>query len=318
MDPNWTETEGIMHYAFRLIFVRKFLFLEGCFMRIGFIGAGVMGKTMGLLLGSCGYEIVGYTSRSETSALRVAKEVGGKFFSDGAKLSANSDILFLTTPDDVIQQVCRVLAKEEGFHPRQVVAHMSGSHTSAILEPAERLGAFPLSMHPFQSCPTAEKALENLPRSVFSLEGSPEAVKIGKAMVSRMGADYFVLDREDKVLYHAAACMASNYLVALMGGAIELLRMSGVEEEMLLPVLLPLVEGTLDNLKELSPAAALTGPIKRGDINTVERHIESIEEKAPELLDMYKALGRRTLSLAMQKQGFDRAKLRTLMALLRP
>lgn len=286
-------------------------------MRIGFIGAGVMGKAMGMLLRGCGYEIAGYSSRCETSALRVAKEVGGKFFSDNTKLVANCDVLFITTPDDVIRQVCHDLAKKEAFHPGQVVVHMSGSHTVAILEPAERQGAIALSMHPLQSCPTPEKAVGSLPHSVFSLEGSPEALKIGKTMVSRIGADYFVLSGEDKVLYHAAACMASNYLVSLIGGAMELMEASGVEKEMILPALMPLVEGTLDNLRSMPPVEALTGPIKRGDIRTVEGHIENIGEKKPELLDMYKALGRRTLNLAMKRYRLEGVKLKSLTVLLR-
>lgn len=286
-------------------------------MKVGFIGAGVMGKTMGILLGGCGYEIVGFSSRSETSALRAAKEVGGRFFSDAAKLAAACEILFITTPDDVIEQICLALAKTDCFHPGQTVIHMSGSHSSAILEPAMRRGAFILCMHPLQSCPKVERALESLPCSVFSLEGSPEAVRIGKAMVSRIGGEYFVLSREDKVLYHAAAAMASNYLVTLMGAAFDLLKTSGLDEDMLFPALLPLVDGTLNNLKEMSPAEALTGPIMRGDVKTVERHIEAIEAKAPEHLNMYKALGRGTLKLAMKRNRFDGEKLRALVVLLR-
>ena len=95
-------------------------------MRIGFIGAGVMGKTMGSLLSSCGYEIAGYFSRSETSAYRATKEIGGKFYSDAAKLAANCDVLFLTTPDDAIEKVVSVLAESECLRPGQVVVHMSG------------------------------------------------------------------------------------------------------------------------------------------------------------------------------------------------
>lgn len=286
-------------------------------MRIGFIGAGLMGKTMGLLLGSCGYEIAGYLSRSETSALRVAKEVGGRFYSDAAKLAANCDVLFITTTDDAIEQVARTLGEKKCLRPGQVVAHMCGLYTSKILKPAAANGGYVLSMHPLQSCASIDEALVSLPLSVFSLEGDHEAVKIGKAMVSRIGAQYFILSTQDKVLYHAAACMVSNFLVSLFDGALELLDQSGVEDDIRVAALMPLIEGTLNNLKIMTPTDALTGPISRGDFGTVSRHITGIEEKAPELLGLYKALGRQTLKLAEHKGNLDEEELNALNELLR-
>ena len=286
-------------------------------MRVGFIGAGVMGKTMGLLLGRCGCEVVGYFSRSETSALRVAKEVGGKFYSDMAKLAANCDVLFLTTPDDAIEQVARTLGEIQCLQPGQIVVHMSGSHTSGILMPALGNGAYGLSMHPLQSCASSEEALINLPISVFSLEGHPEALKVGKAMVSRIGAQFFVLSSEDKVLYHTAACMASNYFVTLFDAARELLDISGVDKALQVTALNSLVEGTLSNLKIMTPPEALTGPISRGDIGTVVGHIRSLEEKDPGLLELYKTLGRRTLKLAREKGKLEEEKLKALNELFK-
>lgn len=271
-------------------------------MRVGFIGAGIMGKTMGLLLGRCGYEIVGYFSRSETTAYRVAKEVGGKFFSDVGKLAVNCDILFVTTPDDAIPQIAVTLGNLECLRPGQFLVHMSGLHTSGILEPALSEGIYGLSMHPLQSCASAEEALLNLPLSLFSLEGSPEALKMGKVMISRIGAKFFVLSREDKVLYHAAACIASNYLVVLFDAARELFDLSGVGKDFQAEALISLMEGTLGNLKVMVPEDAFTGPISRGDMGTVSMHIMSIEEKSPGMLDMYKTLGRQALNLA-RKQG---------------
>jgi predicted short-subunit dehydrogenase-like oxidoreductase (DUF2520 family) len=285
-------------------------------MRIGFIGAGVMGKTMGSLLGACGYEIAGYFSRSETSAYRATKEVGGKFYSDAAKLAASCDVLFITTPDDAVKEVVLGLGKRKCLGPGQVVVHMSGAHNSKILQPAADCGAYVMSMHPLQSCASVEDALVNLPLCVFSLEGHPEAVKIGKIMVSRIGAEFFVLNAEDKVLYHAAACVASNYLVTLFDAALELLDLSGVEKDCLVPALLPLIEGTLGNLRVMKPAGALTGPISRGDIGTVARHIKSLEKNVPDLLDLYKALGRRTLKIAWEKGKLNKDQLEELKSLL--
>ena len=286
-------------------------------MRVGFIGAGLMGKTMGLLLSRCGYEIMGYFSRSETTACRVAKEVGGKFYSDMSKLACNCDILFITTPDDVIEQIAHILADLGCLQPGQVLVHMSGVHTSRILQPALGTGASGLSMHPMQSCASLEEALLNLPVSVFSLEGDLEALRIGKTMVSRIGAEFFVLSTEDKVLYHAAAAMASNYLVTLFDMAQELLELSGVDFGYRICALTSLMEGTLSNLKVMSPQSALTGPIARGDVGTVSKHIESLEERAPEILDVYKTLGLRTLKLALERDKQDPERLEALKELLK-
>lgn len=285
-------------------------------MRVGFIGAGIMGRTMGILLGRSGCEVAGYFSRSETSAARVAKEVGGKFFSDMGKLADCSDVLFITTPDDAIEQVALTLGELDCMKSGQVLVHMSGSHTSEILRPALLDGAYGLCMHPFQSCASVEEAMINLPRSLFSLEGDPEALWLGKAMVARIGADHFILDTQDKVLYHAAASMASNYLVALFDGAQELLDLSGVELAYQTPALVSLMEGTLSNLRSLTTVEALTGPIARGDVGTVSRHLKALEEQAPNLLDMYKTMGRQALKLAQEKGKLDRETLAKLEVLL--
>lgn len=289
----------------------------GYLMRVGFVGAGLMGRTMGILLGRSGYEVVGYFSRSETSAYRVAKEVGSKFFSDMGKLAANCDVLFITTPDDVIEPIARSLGQMGCLRGGQVLVHMSGSHSSKILQPALVYGAEGLSMHPLQSCASTEEAIINLPRSLFSLEGGPEALRLGKAMVSRIGAEFFVLNSQDKVLYHGAACIASNYLVALFDGARELLELSGVDPGLQVRALISLMEGTLSNLKALPAEEALTGPIARGDIGTVSRHLKAIEKTAPHLLDIYKTMGRRALQLARNKGRLDEEKLIILEALLK-
>lgn len=285
-------------------------------MRVGFIGAGLMGKTMGVLLSRCGYELSGYFSRSETTACRVAKEVGGKFYSDMARLAANCDVLFITTPDDAIEQVALTLGELKCLGPGQYLVHMSGSQTSKILLPALAGGASGFSMHPLQSCASLDEALISLPLSVFSLEGDPEGLRIGKTMVSRIGAEYFVLSTEDKILYHAAACTASNYLVALFDAAQELLELAGVDPVYQVPALSSLMLGTISNLKALTPESALTGPIARGDTGTVAAHLKALGNKVPELMELYKTLGRRTLKLAQKKGKLTPEKLEALTKLL--
>jgi len=285
-------------------------------MRTGFIGAGVVGTALGKLLQGRGFEIVGYSSRTEKSAREAAGITGSEYFPDPADLTPKCDLLFITTPDDAIEKAAQMLGNGKAYKCGQVVAHVSGSLSSRVLAPASAAGAYVLSLHPLQSCATVEQAVKNLPRSVFSLEGDEKAVEVGKKIVRAIGGKYFILETENKILYHAAACMVSNYLVTLFDLSADMMRRTGVGEELLASALLPLVEGTVDNLRRLKPYRALTGPIARGDVATVKGHLETIEAKMPHLLEVYRLLGEHTLRLSVKKGHLKEENKRELAILL--
>ncbi|MBC7325098.1 MAG: DUF2520 domain-containing protein, partial [Moorella sp. (in: Bacteria)] len=188
------------------------------------------------------------------------------------------------------------------------VIHMSGSLTSAVLEPARRAGAWALSLHPLQSCADADRAVANLPGSVFSLEGDREALPLGKRLVGDLEGEYFIIRPEAKPLYHAAACVASNYLVSLIDLSRRLMQAAGMEPEMAARALAPLIEGTLANINEKGIPASLTGPIARGDFSTVLDHLKAMEATVPELGEIYRALGRYTAGVAGRKGSIDARK----------
>jgi len=286
-------------------------------MRTGFIGAGVVGTAMGKLIKEKGFEIVGYCSRTQKSAERAAKATGSRWYKDPAELASRCRLLFITTPDSAIRETAEKLAEKGAYFKGQVVAHMSGSLRADVLSPAWDFGAFVLSIHPLQSCADVEQGVKNLSRAVFSLEGDREGIEVGKRIVEAVGGRYFILSGEDKALYHAALCVVSNYLVALFSMGSQMLLAAEMEETLLAEALLPLMEGTLENLKHLKPPAALTGPIARGDAETVEAHIRALKDKVPQYLEAYQLLGMEALKLSQEKGHISPERVRAIGDLLK-
>lgn len=268
---------------------------------IGIIGAGSVGTGMGLLLKDRGYPIVGVASRTYSSAQRAAERLGCPAFKEPEEVARRAEIVFLTTTDQAIGPVAHKVAARGGFRPGQIVIHMSGSLTSEVLNPARRQGAWALSLHPLQSCADADRAVANLPGSVFSIEGDREAYPLAERLVRELGGEFFYIRPEDKALYHAAACVASNYLVSLVDLSYQMMAAAGMSPEMAARALVPLIEGTWKNIGEKGIPAALTGPISRGDVATVAGHLKAMREKAPQLVELYSALGRHTVGVARRK-----------------
>jgi predicted short-subunit dehydrogenase-like oxidoreductase (DUF2520 family) len=171
-----------------------------------------------------------------------------------------------------------------------VLCHLSGALPASVTGHPRAL-----SMHPCASLPDAATAFHRLRTCWYGLEGAAASVQLGHALAHRLGAHSFEVTG-DKALYHAGACVASNYLVTLAAAAQDLWHEAGVPEEAA-AALLDLMQGTLDNLRQVSPRAALTGPIKRGDARTVERHLAALREQSP-WSELYRSMGQETLKLA--------------------
>lgn len=284
-------------------------------MRIGVVGAGKVGSAVSLLLKRAGYEAAGVASRSRESAERLASQLGCSVL-PAAEVSRRSDCLLITTPDDAIPEVVARLAQEGAFREGELVVHMSGALTSEALRPAALQGAIPLSIHPIQSFADVEKAMELLPGSYFSIEGDERGYGFARRLVEDLGGRSFFLSSEKKVLYHAAAVMACNYLVGLFSCSMRLLEAAGVPEEIGLPAFLPLIAGTLENIKSLGIPGALTGPIARGDSGTVRKHLSALEGMPLEQA-AYAILGLLTVDVALAKGTIAAEKAEELRSLLR-
>lgn len=284
-------------------------------MEIGFVGAGKVGSALAILLQRAGYRIAGVASRTGESANKLATRLNCPVLSK-EDVAKRSEVLFITTSDDAIASVAQEIAEKDGFRSEQIVLHMSGAHTAQLLEPAAEKGAINISVHPIQSFASVEQAITLIPGTYFSIEGDTRGYSFAQEMVEKLGGKHFKLDSNSKVLYHAAASVASNYLVGLLKTALDLLAAAGVSEEVRLPAFLPLVEGTLENIKKLGIPQALTGPISRGDLGTLEKHLDAMKE-LPELLRVYRTLGLVTVDAALKKGTINEKQATAIRSLLK-
>lgn len=276
--------------------------------KIGIIGAGVVGTAVGVVLHSKGFEVTGVYDIKPESTMALVERIGCTAFSTPKEVSRSADILFITTADGSIQEAVELLAQEKAFHEGQIVLHMSGAHSSEILDRAKGFGARVLSVHPLQSFASLDRAIQNLPGSVFSIEGDQDAHEPAKVIVESLGGEYFFIERKAKPLYHAGACVVSNYLVTIVDLGVKLLEASGIPGPAASKALMPLIIGTVNNIQNIGIPKALTGPIARGDLSTVITHLDRIRDQAPELLRLYSALGYETARIAEAKGTIDQAR----------
>lgn len=268
---------------------------------IAVVGAGKVGSALALLLNRQGYPVAGVASKSITSARRVAEELKVPATDKPEEVTAGADVVFITTPDREIAGVAGDIAQKGGFRPGQVVFHTSGAHPADEVGAARRSGALAGSLHPLQSFADVKMAMESLPGSYFALEGDGEALPVAELIVKDLGGRSFSIAAKDKPLYHAAACIASNYLVSLLHFATGLYGCFGLSRAEAFEALLPLIRGTIKNISQVGPAAALTGPVARGDGPTLAGHLEALQEVGRQELDLYRDLGLYTVKVALEK-----------------
>ncbi|MFC1962125.1 Rossmann-like and DUF2520 domain-containing protein, partial [Chloroflexota bacterium] len=233
--------------------------------KIGLIGAGTVGTALAVLFSRKGYPVAAVSSRSQTSAQKLAEQVKGcRVASGNQELADSADLVFITTPDDIIGKV----AAEVRWHSNQSVVHCSGAASTDILEPARKSGAQVGSIHPLQTFAGVAQAIANIPGSTFAIEAEEPALSTLKEMAEAFDGKHIELKASDKVLYHAAAVIACNYLVTLVKLATDLWQTFSVPREQASQSLLPLIQGTLNNLNKIGIPDCLTGPIARGDTGT--------------------------------------------------
>ncbi len=257
--------------------------------------------------------MVAVSSRTLSSAQRLSALVPNCRVCHAAQdVAEAAELVFITTPDDVIAQVCGEVQWREG----KSVVHCSGAHSVDILESAKRLGAAIGSFHPLQTFANVDQAIQNLPGSSFALEAEEPLLTTQKELTHLLNGNWVVLKPGDKVLYHAAAVFACNYLVTLVKLALDLWQNFDMSSKEATRSLLPLLEGTIHNIGSIGLPDCLTGPIARGDSGTIERHLIALEAEYPALLTAYKELGLQTIPIALAKGKISEQKAEEMKALL--
>ena len=282
-------------------------------LKTGFIGAGTTGNALAVRLSQKGWPVVAVSSRTLSSAQRLAKRVRNcQVCHTTQELADVAELVFITTPDDVIAQVC----SEVHWHKKQSVLHCSGAHSVDILGPAKRLGAAVGSFHPLQTFADVDQAIANLPGSTFALEAEEPLLSTLKELTHLLDGNWVELKPGDKVLYHAAAVFACNYLVTLVKLALDLWKDFGVSSKEATRALLPLLRGTINNIENIGLPDCLTGPVARGDLGTIERHLTALDAKNPSLLTAYRELGLQTIPIALAKGKVNEQKAEEMKASL--
>lgn len=285
--------------------------------KVAVIGAGVLGSALVVQLKKKGYEIA-VASRRKQTAQALAERTGAVCYDDPALAAAKGDIVFLTVPDRAIAETADSIARAGGFRSEQLVIHMSGALPAGVLLPAREQGTVTVSVHPLQSFADIEMAVKNLPGSFFSIQGDPAGIDRAKQIVADLDGRAFILPPEGKPLYHLGASAASNYLVALLNFVVTLYRQIGMDEETAVEAIMPLVKGTLDNINKLGTVQALTGPVARGDIATLQTHLQALEEQPVLYRELYSILGAYTAGVALQKGTIDKDKAEEITGLFTP
>ncbi len=271
-------------------------------MNFNLIGAGRLGQNLALcLIHQCDLTLLGICNRTQASAAHAVSTIqSGRALSALTDLSP-ADFILITTPDDAISSIVKQLAECQQIKPGQVIIHCSGVLSSDILNPLRNKGCFVASVHPLKAFRTHHLQQDALCGCYCVLEGDTKALSLLKPLLAQMGAEIIVASTIKKSTYHAAAVMASNYLVTLAGCAIELFTDSGLTDQQAKIITEHLMQDSLNNLKKtMHPKDALTGPLVRGDIDTVRKHLNGIQ--SPQINALYRIAAVATQALTPLSQ----------------
>lgn len=265
-------------------------------MKIGFIGAGKVGFSLGKYFSAKGTYITGYYSKNVSSAIEAANFTHSKYYDNLRKLVNESSIIFLTTPDDVIPLILEEIKNYS--IKNKIFCHCSGSISSKIFSNINNSGAYGYSTHPMYAFSDKYNSYKNLNSAYFSIEGDTNYLYYIKNFIESLGNKTLIIKPEDKTLYHLANVTASNLVLSLLNISASYLKNCGISEEDSINALMPLIENNILNIKNSGFFNSITGPIDRNDIGTIKHHVKIIPK---EDLLMYKTLCLNLLKLVKEK-----------------
>lgn len=269
------------------------------------VGAGAVARALGHRLSQRQYRVLAVIGKSISRAEELGRAVQAPVLSNSLfDLPDATRLLLICVPDDAVVEVVERLARVPHAWEKTLVAHTSGALPASILKPVAEKGARILGFHPLQTL-THDSPPEVLDGVYAGIEGAPQPVAAGIELAVNLGMRYIVLSPDAKSRYHLAATIASNYLVTLVSVVQQVLGSIDVDRATAQEIIEPLIQGTLDNLSNSSPEDALTGPISRGDLDTVRQHGLALRRYLPHLVPVYAALAAETVPLAVRSSRLD-------------
>ena len=258
------------------------------------VGAGNLAQAIGPALQAARYRVEQVVSRSNPESMRRARVLSRKVGAAVVRLedvTPTSQVIWICHTDDALASTAKLLARKSGWRGK-IVLHSSGALTSDVLKPLKRAGAHTASLHPMMTfVPGTAPKLSGVP---FAVEGDKQAVAVAKRIVEKLGAEVFEIKKSAKVLYHALGSFSSPLIVATLVTAERVGRAAGLTLAQTRKIMAPILQQTMNNYLKSGPATAFSGPIKRGDLETVRRHVRELK-RVPAALDVYRALVRSVL-----------------------
>ena len=268
---------------------------------IGFVGAGKVGVSLGIYISDIDYiKIQGYYSRTKDSSVYAASLTGSKNFSNIEELVKKSNVIIISSPDDEIREVWETISKFS--IQNKIICHCSGSLSSEIFFDASSKGASVCSIHPILAISSKENSYKDLYQAFFTLEGQDKAVEFFSSVLKSKKNKYKVLSSREKTKYHISSVFISNLIIAMGSISIKLLDDYNFSQEEALAALKSLAMGNMDKLFTLGPQDALTGPVERNDLGTVERHLKALDHDHYDNIEkIYRLLSLELVDLAREK-----------------
>jgi len=273
-------------------------------MKIGVIGAGKVGISTSFIMLKNGLDVVALSDRDRyalDNAATYLKEAKSIILTDdNVEVVKESDVIVIATQDRIIKDIVRELDIEIDRLYGKYIVHTSGAHSSRILEPLDSKGALLGVMHPLQTFPDIESAIAVLPDTYIFIQGDERCLEILKYIAERIGKRVVEIKGEHMVLYHLSAVLVCNLFCALMYAGEDLMREIGIGLEPYIPI----IRATLKNIEQKGPLKSLTGPIVRGDMDTIISHLEAIEDKGM-IKDVYKTLSRVAVEMVRLRRDIN-------------
>lgn len=265
-------------------------------MNIGIIGAGRVGTSIGKYLIDNQIHVVGYYDTCTECSIDSAKFTNTDSFSSLEELVNLSDTLFITTPDGYISEAWDHI--REMSIDNKIICHFSGSLSSVVFSGIDKTGASYCSIHPMLAFSNKYSSYKQLNNTFFTIEGDILAVEQIEKMFESLGNVLCKIDGHKKAIYHTAASILSNQVVAVLATGFDLLEECGFSREDAIKASSQLIRENVENVLSMGPVDALTGPIERGDVGTVKKHLDNVNDDNKV---MYKTLGKKLVSIAREK-----------------
>jgi len=278
------------------------------------LGLGAVGRSLSIALHNSGYTIKSLLSRNENRKKELPSELHSLFsIYTGDGEAELGDIIFICVSDNAIRDVAVQLAETYNLNGKMLV-HCSGNFTAEILQTAEVQNIKTAAFHPLKSF--AGQPETNPFKGIYiDIEAQKPAVNILSGIARNLGAFPFEIKAAAKPFLHIASVIASNYVVTLLDIASETSEMGGIKRSEVQKALLALLRGTLQNIEKSGVEKALTGPLARGDTKTIQKHIQILEQN-PDISDLYKKLGAKTVNIAERDKRISMKQAKQLREIL--